>query len=590
MIRKHGRCKKKKNVLPSVGRVDFLIVFFLILGSLVLGQLFRLQVLQHKVFIVQAAKQYNTYNTVSAKRGRIFWQDLSTGESLPLVINRPVYNFYVVPKNIKDTQLTTGLIADILAELLNQNKENILPKLERDEDPYECLSEGLLNQEKDSIVKILSQKNVDKTIYGFEEYFERYYVEDGLSAHLTGFLGFADDGHARQGQYGLEEYFDSILRGRDGLVLGEKDVDGRPIAIGKRAVKEAQDGLDVILTIDKNIQYKACNSLLEYVDQYGAQGGAVIIMNSQNGKLYALCASPSFDPNNYGNESAENFVNSAISLEYEPGSIFKPIVMAAALDTGKITPWTTYLDTGSVVFGNYTIRNFDGKAHGINTMIDVLNKSLNTGAIFAMRSVGPKVFAEYVDAFGFGKLTGIELASEVDGDISPLSQIKEIYAATASFGQGITVTPIQLIAAYAAIARGGTLVKPTIIETIDTKKVDSVKEGNRVMSPETADTLTMMLVSAVQNGYDKKAAVKGYKIAGKTGTAQVPKSDGPGYGEETIHSFIGFGPVGNRSPSFVILIKLDKPTAVRFASDSTAPLFGELIKFLLNYFEIPPDV
>lgn len=582
MVRISGRAKKRK-LNRQFGRVDFLIVFFLILGSLILGQLFRLQVLQHKVFTVQAAKQYNIYHTVIAKRGRIFWQDLSTGENLPLVINRPVYNFYVVPKNIKDAQLT----ADILAELLNQNKQDIMPKLEQYQDPYECLSKGLTEQEKDSVARILSQKNLDKTIYGFEEYFERYYVEDGLSAHLTGFLGFADDGHERKGQYGLEEYFDSILRGQNGLILGEKDVFGRPIAIGKRAVKEAKDGQDIILTIDKNIQYEACTSLQEYVDRYGALGGAVIIMNSQNGKLYALCASPNFNSNDYGEEMAANFVNPAVSLEYEPGSIFKPIVMAAALDTGKITPWTTYLDTGSVSIGNYTIRNFDGKAHGINTMIDVLNQSLNTGAIFAMRSAGAAVFADYVDGFGFGKLTGIELASEVDGDISSLQQIKEIYAATASFGQGITVTPIQLIAAYAAIARGGTLVRPTIIEAID----DSFKlrEGNRVISKETANTLTMMLVSAVQNGYDKKAAVSGYKIAGKTGTAQVSKSDGPGYSEETIHSFIGFGPVGDRSPRFVILIKLDKPTAVRFASDSTAPLFGELIKFLLNYFEIPPD-
>lgn len=582
MVRISGRAKKRK-LNRQFGRVDFLIIFFLIFGSLVLGQLFKLQVLQHKVFAIQAAKQYNIYRTVIAKRGRIFWQDLSTGETLPLVINRPVYNFYIVPKNIKDAQLT----ADILAESLNQNKEEIISRLEQDEDPYECLSKGLLTQEKDSIARILSQKDLDKTIYGFEEYFERYYVEDELSAHLTGFLGFADDGYARQGQYGLEEYFDSILRGQDGLVLGEKDVFGRPIAIGNRTVKEAQDGLDVILTIDKNIQYKACNSLQEYVDRYGAESGAVIIMNSQNGKLYALCASPNFNPNNYGDESAANFVNPAVMLEYEPGSIFKPIVMAAALDTGKVTPWTTYLDTGSVAIGNYIIRNFDGKAHGINTMIDVLSQSLNTGAIFAMRSVGIAVFADYVERFGFGKLTGIELASEVDGDISSLQQIKEIYAATASFGQGITVTPIQLIAAYAAIARGGTLVKPTIIETIDDNF--KVKEGIRAISPETSDTLTMMLVSAVQNGYDKKAAVKGYKIAGKTGTAQVSKSDGPGYGEETIHSFIGFGPVGTMSPSFVILIKLDKPTAVRFASDSTAPLFGELISFLLNYFEIPPE-
>jgi cell division protein FtsI/penicillin-binding protein 2 len=278
-------------------------------------------------------------------------------------------------------------------------------------------------------------------------------------------------------------------------------------------------------------------------------------------------------------------------VPYEAGSVFKPIAMAAALDTHSLTPYTTYTDTGSVVYGQYVIRNSDGKAHGKRTMIDVLDKSLNTGIVFAMRQAGAEVFKEYVKRFGFGKLTGIELANESPGNIKNFEDKREIYAATAAFGQGIAVTPIQLVTAYAVIARGGTLVKPTVIEKITDWNKDiifGVKELEQVISQETAETLSAMLVSGTKNGYAKTGAVRGYKIAAKTGTAQIPKSDGKGYSEETNHTFIGFGPVGSGKPVFVMLVKLDKPKGVKFADSSIAPLFRELAEFLLSYLEIPP--
>jgi cell division protein FtsI (penicillin-binding protein 3)/stage V sporulation protein D (sporulation-specific penicillin-binding protein) len=225
-------------------------------------------------------------------------------------------------------------------------------------------------------------------------------------------------------------------------------------------------------------------------------------------------------------------------------------------------------------------------------MIEVLDKSLNTGAIFAMRSIGAPAFKSYVDRFGFGKLTGIELAGEEDGTISSLDKSGEIYSATASFGHGITATPIQLVTAYAAIARGGIIVKPHIIASVITEAGEQevpIQEGERVITPETAQTITAMLVSVVKNGFSKKAGVNGYSIAGKSGTAQIPNTNSPGYSDETIHSFIGFGPIDEQGPVFVMLVKLDKPKGLPYASDTVAPLFSDIAKFILSYFEVPPE-
>jgi cell division protein FtsI (penicillin-binding protein 3)/stage V sporulation protein D (sporulation-specific penicillin-binding protein) len=264
--------------------------------------------------------------------------------------------------------------------------------------------------------------------------------------------------------------------------------------------------------------------------------------------------------------------------------------MAAALDLGKVTPETTYEDTGEVKIDRYTIRNFDDKAHGVNTMTQVLENSLNTGAMFAVEKVGKENFTKYVKAFGFGRLAGITLDKESAGDISSLNKKGDIYYLTASFGQGIMTTPMQLVSAYAAIANNGKLVKPYIVSEVIKPTGEIVKtqtqETKQVLTPKTAALLTGMMVSVIEKGYDKKARVNGYYLAGKTGTAQIASSGG-GYGAQTIHTFMGFGPVSN--PKFVVLIKVDKPQGPRFASDSLGPSFRQLCQFLVNYYQIPPD-
>lgn len=588
MVRKYGRKRKSKQRQFLVGRLHFLIIFFLFFGAVTIGQLLRIQVLYHYTYIAKAREQYGILKEIESQRGEIFWQDISTGETFPLAMNRTAYNFYIVPKEIDDQENGIRLLTGITGK----SREELYFFVRKRTDPYELILRGITQEDRDRINSFFITQRFNERAYGFEEASVRYFSAGELTAHITGFLGFGDDGNTKRGLYGLEEYFDESLRGKNGVVLSENDAMGRPIPVGKRVVEQAQDGVDIMVTIDRNIQYKACAVLDHGVRAYGAQGGAVVIMDPRTGFILALCGEPSFDPNNYGESDQKAFVNFVVTGEYEPGSVFKPITMAAALDRGAITPWTTYHDTGFEKFGKYTIRNFDGKAHGIKTMIDVLRESLNTGAIFAMRSIGATHFQQYVNRFGFGKLSGIELAQESDGNISILDSGQEIYAATASYGQGITVTPIQLVAAYAAIARGGTLIKPTLIKTIvngTTAQYPPSSEGQEVISKKVAQTISSMLVSVVEDGYDKKALIPGYKIAGKTGTAQVPKAESAGYGDETIHTFVGFGPVGDREPVFVLLVKLDKPTKVRFASNSTAPMFKEIAEFVLSYLEVPTE-
>jgi len=264
--------------------------------------------------------------------------------------------------------------------------------------------------------------------------------------------------------------------------------------------------------------------------------------------------------------------------------------MAAGLDTNKITPETTYVDTGSVKIGGYTINNAHNLSYGLSSMTKVLEKSINTGAIYVQRSIGADIFKNYVEAFGFGEPLGVDLAGEASGSLYNIGQNHEVNFATASFGQGISVTSLQMADAIAAIANNGKLMKPYFVEKIvqsDGKEIKTQPQVLRqVVSPLAASELTAMLVSTVRNGYDK-IKVKNYFVAGKTGTAQIPNADKPGYSDQTIHSFAGYAPAYN--PKFLIYLQMEKPQGIEFASDSLAPVFSDLTQYLLNYYEIPPE-
>jgi len=440
------------------------------------------------------------------------------------------------------------------------------------------------------------EKEKELTISGLGFFIKpyRFYPEGNIGANMLGFVSYASE--EQRGSYGLEGFFDQELYGKPGSLNVERDALGKIIISDSKQYNDAQDGSDLILTINRSIQFKACKKLNQAVRRHGADGGSVIVMEPKTGAVLAMCASPDYNPNNYRLAKDINiFNNPAIFSQYEPGSIYKAVTMAVGLDQAKVTPQTTYEDTGKVKIADYVIENSDRLAHGKVNMAAVLEQSLNTGAIFVMRQVGPSVFAKYVKDFGFGEKTGIELEGESKGDIKNLAQDKdnqELYAATASFGQGIAVTPLQMVLAFVAVANNGILMKPYIVKEIiksdGTKITTQPQQIRRVISEKAATILGGMLVNVVENGHGKKAAVKGYYIGGKTGTAQVPRKVGRGYQPGAhIGSFAGFAPVDD--PRFVMLVRIDNPRDVQWAESSAAPLFGEIAEFILNYYQVPKE-
>ena len=505
--------------------------------------------------------------------------------------------------------------------LIKERKEksinNYLKKVDKPGDPYEPLKAKVDDAELTSFYAYLAstdekminpadlERHLDKVIFkdsgepveikgiGFNLQTHRYYPENNMAANIVGFVSNIDS--KESGRYGLEEFFNDELSGVDGSLKGERGL-SNTIIVNNREYIKPQAGSDLTLTIDRSAQFKACTALEQAVKSHHAKGGSVIAVNAKTGAILAMCSYPSFDPNDYRDvDDIKVYNNPAILYQYEPGSVFKVITMAAAIDQGKVSPNTTYDDKGQIMIHGWPkpISNADYSTfgpHGIVDMNTVLEKSLNTGAIFAMLQIGPEVFAKYVKNFGFGERTGIELGSESPGNIDNLlsKNIKAIDAATASFGQGIAVTPLQMLMSYQALANHGTLMKPYIVQEIRHQdgRIDESKPQalRKVVSTKTANTMLAMLVNVVESGHAKGAQIPGYYVGGKTGTAQV--ADVGGYSnEDYIHTFIGVAPIDD--PQIVMLTKINSPRDDRFAVSTAVPLWRDITDFLLKYYQIP---
>ncbi len=560
-------------------RTAFLTVFLLIVFGLIIVRLFNLQVIRGSQSRALAEDQYSIYRKISPIRGEIKLTDKYSLETLPIAANIEKFLVFIVPEEIKNKQDT----AEKLASILDIDAEEVLSKMSNLKRKYVPLKRQITDEE---------EKNIRQAqlpgVY-FDKETVRIYPQGSLLSQTIGFMGYRTD--FKEGLYGLERYFEKELAGRQGSLKEEKDTTGTWIFGGKRELTPAIDGVNLVLTIDKNIQFQAEKILKETVVTNVADGGTIIVADPKTGAILALANFPDFNPNEYNKvKDPALFQSLAVIGNYEPGSIFKPITMAAAINEGAVDPDTTYIDEGYVKIDGYIIKNSDNKSHGKQTMTQVLEKSLNTGAIFAKNQIGDKKFLEYVKKFGFGKKTGIELI-ESKGNLDNLSADIEVNFHTASFGQGISVTPIQIVKAFTAIANKGKMMRPFIVQSKiypngEIKNTEPVVE-RKVISMKTANTISAMMVNVVENGHGKKASVPGYFIAGKTGTAQVSKKNGKGYEEDiNIGSFIGFGPAEN--PKFLILVRIDHPRTVKFAETTAAPAFGKLAQFILNYYGIAP--
>jgi cell division protein FtsI/penicillin-binding protein 2 len=566
-------------------RILILVVFCALLWVIVAGRLFFVQAIDNKDYLARADNQQQRKFQIPAERGTIYIRE--NDSLIPIALNTQVYTVAADPKYVKDTSATAGK----LSQVINEPKDQIEQKLSANNRYVEIVKS--VNSETADNIKKLSLPGII-----LEQRPSRQYPEGTLFSQTLGYVNA--DG---VGQYGFEQFANDRLGGKTGQLKTVTDSLGVPINNAENTLIEPQNGQSYVLTLDRGLQSVAAEAIKNAVQSNRAESGSIIIMEPNSGAIKAMVNYPDYDPNNYSSNKDYNlFQNSAVSKQFEPGSGFKIITMAAGLDQAKVTPTTQFNDTGEVSFSGYTIHNADNHKFGIQTMTDVIQKSLNTGVVFVLEQLGgsptkitlagKEMLYSYIQKFGFGKVTGIEQAGEVAGYVKAPKNGYDIDYANMTFGQGLSVNSVQMLAAGAAIANGGKLYRPHIVEGQLGADGSIKKEGNylvndRVMSPESAAQLSQMMTQVVQHGSGYATKIPGYAIAGKTGTAQVPRADGKGYEEtKNIGSFIGFAPVGD--PKFVMFVRVDYPKVSGFAESTTVPAFAVVAKELLRYYHVAP--
>lgn len=553
-------------------RLNLIIVLVVILATVIGFRLFQKQVLEHHLYLQAAEEQYIIKKDLPAQRGKIFASDM-----FPLATNREFFQTLAIPRNITNPDE----VAEKLAPILGLAKNEIFAKINNDKSYVPPLKHDLTEVEGDKIAALKL-----KGIVVVPE-MKRFYPEANLASQVIGFVNAVGEG-----QYGIEGYFNEQLKGFGGEVSAEKDTRGRLFSIDEKT--EPKDGADYVLTLDHSIQYKAEEILKEAVKDFEADSGFIGVMDPKTGAVLAMAGAPSFDPNKF-NEVPEGqqgvFNNSGVASAWEPGSVFKPLVMAAAINEGKVQPDTEGVFSNKVTVDSYEIHTSTDLAYGKETMTQVLENSDNVAMVWVSEELGKDLEYQYVKDFGFGRKSGLEIDTETTGSVLEVKKWSNTQRATIAFGQGISVTPIQLMTGFSVIANGGKLMKPYIVSTVKNPlgKTDKTnpQEIKRVINEDTSKKIKDMLVSVVVNGHGKKAAVAGYAVAGKTGTAQIPKPGGGYYDDRHIGSFVGFAPAND--PKFVMLVRLNQPKNVKWAEESAAPTFGKMAKWLLEYMSVPPS-
>ena len=553
------------------------LILFIFVGSffLIITRLFYWQGVRAEELYFLGKTQYGYSMVVLPKRGEI-----RTADNYPIVANKPSYLVFAQPQNI--SKQDKKKIISLLPPILDADPASISASL----------SLNLLWAPLKGSIDVNIKKEIEKLELpgiGFEEVSTPFYPEASMAAHLIGFVGKNDLGEDK-GNYGLEGYYERQLKGKAGKLVETKDALGRPILAKIDQESGAINGRSLILSIDRSIQFTVERALKKGIERYQATGGMVGVMDPKTGNILAMASSPSFDPREYEKYEEKLYKNPFISSVYEPGSTFKALVMASALDAKVIKPDTKCpICGGPITIGEYQIKTWNNKYMKDITMVETIAHSDNTGMVFVSQSLGLDKMLDYLDKFGIGNTTGIDLQGEVAPRLRDRNYWYPIDVATAGFGQGISVTPIQLLDGFASLANGGKRMEPHIVSAIETPDKKRIPIEPKVLgtpiSETTAKVITEILVNAVDKGEAKWAKPKGYRIAGKTGTAQIPIA-GHYDANKTIASFMGFAPADD--PKFVMLVIVDRPTTSIYGSETAAPIFFDIARDLLTYFGIPP--
>jgi len=558
---------KGRKTAAQAGRFSFLLTILAVAFLAVAARLVYLQVVAAPAYAAKAADQRTRDITLAPRRGSIYDRE---GE--PLAVSMEARTVYATPYAVEDP----AGAAVALAGVLGGNAADYEAKL-RKETGFVYIARKV-DMERAAALEKLDIKGID-----FLEDSRRTYPSGELACQVLGFVGIDDDGLS-----GIEKYYDEMLAGKAGTVLAERDPFGRPIPGGVMKSEDPVDGQNIMLTIDKDIQYQAQVELTAAVEKWKAKSGTVIIMDPQSGEIFAMASTPGFNPNEFGDAKPEALRNRAITDTYEPGSTVKSLTAAAVIDKGLYGPTSMFSLPPSLKIGGRTI----GEAHGRGTvnwsLSQIVTNSSNVGAVKLGMALGPKGLYDYFDKFGLTEKTGIDYPGEAQGWLPPTEDWSASTIGTVPFGQGVSMTTVQLARALSAIATDGELPTPHfLLDLPDDSSAALVWPKKRAISSEAAETTTEVLKQVITDGTGGSAAVSGYAVAGKTGTAQKARTDGRGYAAgKYVASFSGFLPADDAQ--VLIIVSLDEPANAIYGGVVAAPVFSKLGAFAVSHLKIPP--
>ncbi|MCX7831642.1 MAG: penicillin-binding protein 2 [Actinobacteria bacterium] len=540
-----------------------------------------IQAINPKYFIKKSEIDLTQKKPIPAKRG-----DIEDTNGNKLAVTIPVKRICTNPYYLKDKER----VARIIAKYLKIDYEKVKDIFEKNSNKYVVLARNVSIDTAEKIVR-----EARENMLWMEDDFIRIYPNGTLASHVIGFVvPSAENGYLELvGKEGAEYYFNDLLKGTPGYI--EAQFYSNVGAIVPETIKkkqEAKDGKNLVLTIDKEIQFFVEQALKEAIKEQEAKGACAMVINSKTGEIYAMASLPDFDPNSHGKvDDISYYINKCYRAVYEPGSTFKTITIAAAINEQLISPQTIMYLPEKLKIGRYTIKEAHHRPAGSYNVIQILQESMNIGAVKIAEKLGPERFYEYVTCFGFGRKTGLDLSGEQVGRVLPTDQWKKTTLATMSFGQGISCTPLQMLMATNVFANNGYYVEPHIFKysydpETGSQQFRTESKQTKIVSDKTVEIMKKMLEEVVNNGTGQKAKVYGYRVAGKTGTAQVPGKTGYQRGKY-ISSFVGFLPVSD--PRLTIMVVVYEPKKAHYGGTVAAPVFSRIAEFCVKYLKVPPD-